>query len=412
MKNKDPFKSLHEGSGERKVSTTTNCVRIINNLIKDESLGERVVPIVPDEARTFGMEGMFKQIGIYSSEGQLYEPEDADQVMWYKESETGVMLEEGITEAGSFAAWTALATSYSNHDLTMIPFYVFYSMFGFQRIHDLAWAAGDAQAKGFLIGATSGRTTLNGEGLQHQDGHSHILSATIPNCKSYDPAFGYELAVIIEHGLKEMYENKKNNFYYLTVTNERYIQPPKPKSKSIDKNIIRGMHRVIEVKEPKIRLLGSGAILNECFKASEILNDYGIDNEVWSVTSFNMLRKDGMETENENIKNPLSKDKKSFVAKSFSENDIPTVASTDYMRAYSEQIRPYMSSPYYTLGTDGFGRSDSREKLREFFEIDANNIVMTSAYALFKEGTLDKKEMQKIYKKCDLKRNKNSPWNE
>ena len=412
LKNKDPFKSLHEGSGERKVSTTTNCVRIINNLIKDEFLGERVVPIVPDEARTFGMEGMFKQIGIYSSEGQLYEPEDADQVMWYKESETGVMLEEGITEAGSFAAWTALATSYSNHDLTMIPFYLFYSMFGFQRIHDLAWAAGDAQAKGFLIGATSGRTTLNGEGLQHQDGHSHILSATIPNCKSYDPAFGYELAVIIEHGLKEMYENKKNNFYYLTVTNERYIQPPKPKSKSIDKNIIKGMHRVIEVKEPKIRLLGSGAILNECFKASEILNDYGIDNEVWSVTSFNMLRKDGMETENENIKNPLSKDKKSFVAKSFSENDIPTVASTDYMRAYSEQIRPYMSSPYYTLGTDGFGRSDSREKLREFFEIDANNIVMTSAYALFKEGTLDKKEMQKIYKKCDLKRNKNSPWNE
>ena len=412
LKDKEPFVSLHKGSGERKVSTTTNCVRIINNLIKDDSLGERVVPIVPDEARTFGMEGMFKQIGIYSSEGQLYEPEDADQVMWYKESETGVMLEEGITEAGSFAAWTALATSYSSHNLTMIPFYVFYSMFGFQRVHDLAWAAGDAQAKGFLIGATSGRTTLNGEGLQHQDGHSHILSSTIPNCKSYDPAFGYELAVIIEHGLKEMYQDKENYFYYLTVTNERYIQPPKPKTKNIDENIIKGMHRISKAKEPKVRLLGSGAILNECVKAAEILNDYGISNEVWSVTSFNMLRKDGMEIENENIKNPSTKGKQSFVTKSFSENDIPTVASTDYMRAYSEQIRPYMTSPYYTLGTDGFGRSDSREKLREFFEVDANNIVMTAAYALFKEGTLDEKEMQKIYKKSAVKKNKNPPWKE
>ena len=412
LKNKDAFKVLHEGSGERKVSTTTNCVRIINNLIKDESLGERVVPIVPDEARTFGMEGMFKQIGIYSSEGQLYEPEDADQVMWYKESETGVMLEEGITEAGSFAAWTALATSYSNHNLTMIPFYVFYSMFGFQRIHDLAWAAGDAQAKGFLIGATSGRTTLNGEGLQHQDGHSHILSATIPNCKSYDPAYGYELAVIIEHGLEEMYKDKKNCFYYLTVTNERYLQPQKPKNKDTDNNIIKGMHRIVESKKPQIRLLGSGSILNESIKAAEMLNVFGIESEVWSVTSFNMLRKDGMESENKNIKNPTSKANESFVAKSFSENDIPTVASTDYMRAYSEQIRPYISSSYFTLGTDGFGRSDSRAKLREFFEVDANSIVMTSAYALHKEGKINKKELETIYKEIKVNKNKKSPWNE
>ena len=412
LKNKDAFKVLYEGSGERKVSTTTNCVRIINNLIKDESLGERVVPIVPDEARTFGMEGMFKQIGIYSSEGQLYEPEDADQVMWYKESETGVMLEEGITEAGSFAAWTALATSYSNHNLTMIPFYVFYSMFGFQRIHDLAWAAGDAQAKGFLIGATSGRTTLNGEGLQHQDGHSHILSATIPNCKSYDPAYGYELAVIIEHGLEEMYKDKKNCFYYLTVTNERYLQPPKPKNKDTDNNIIKGMHRIVESKKPQIRLLGSGSILNESIKAAEMLNVFGIESEVWSVTSFNMLRKDGMESENKNIKNPTSKANESFVAKSFSENDIPTVASTDYMRAYSEQIRPYISSSYFTLGTDGFGRSDSRAKLREFFEVDANSIVMTSAYALHKEGKINKKELETIYKEIKVNKNKKSPWNE
>ena len=412
LKNKDAFKVIHDGSGERKVSTTTNCVRIMNNLIKDESIGERVVPIVPDEARTFGMEGLFKQIGIYSSEGQLYEPEDADQVMWYKESETGVMLEEGITEAGSFAAWTALATSYTNHNLTMIPFYVFYSMFGFQRIHDLAWAAGDAQAKGFLIGATSGRTTLNGEGLQHQDGHSHILSSTIPNCKSYDPAYGYELAVIIEHGLKEMYQDKKNYFYYLTVTNERYVQPPKPKGKNTDMNIIKGMHRIREVKNPKVRLLGSGSILNESIKAAEKLNDYGIESEIWSVTSFNMLRKDGMETENQNIKNPTSKAKEAFVTKSFSENEIPTIASTDYMRAYSEQIRPYINSAYYTLGTDGFGRSDSRDKLREFFEIDANSIVMTSAYALHKEGKIDKKELQKIYKDIKVDKNKISPWNE
>ena len=411
LKNKDAFKVLHEGSGERKVSTTTNCVRIMNNLIKDESLGDRVVPIVPDEARTFGMEGMFKQIGIYSSEGQLYEPEDADQVMWYKESETGVMLEEGITEAGSFAAWTALATSYSNHNLTMIPFYVFYSMFGFQRIHDLAWAAGDAQAKGFLIGATSGRTTLNGEGLQHQDGHSHILSSTIPNCKSYDPAYGYELAVIIEHGLKEMYKDKKNYFYYLTVTNERYVQPSKPKGKDIDNNIIKGMHRISKTKKPQIRLLGSGAILNESIKAAEMLSGYGIESEVWSVTSFNMLRKDGMEVENENIKNPSNKAKESFVSKSFSEHDIPTVASTDYMRAYSEQIRPFINSSYYTLGTDGFGRSDSREKLREFFEVDAKSIVMTAAYALHKEDQLNKKELQKIYKEIKVNKNKTSPWN-
>ena len=411
LKNKDAFKVLHEGSGERKVSTTTNCVRIMNNLIKDENLGERVVPIVPDEARTFGMEGMFKQIGIYSSEGQLYEPEDADQVMWYKESETGVMLEEGITEAGSFASWTALATSYSNHNLTMIPFYVFYSMFGFQRIHDLAWAAGDAQAKGFLIGATSGRTTLNGEGLQHQDGHSHILSSTIPNCKSYDPAYGYELAVIIEHGLQEMYKDKKNYFYYLTVTNERYAQPPKPKGKDVDSNIIKGMHRISKTKKPQIRLLGSGAILNESIKAAEILSGYGIESEVWSVTSFNMLRKDGMEVENESIKNASNKAKESFVAESFSEHDIPTVASTDYMRAYSEQIRPYINSSYYTLGTDGFGRSDSRAKLREFFEVDAKSIVMTSAYALHKEDKLNKTELQKIYKEIKVNKDKIAPWN-
>ena len=404
------FSSILKGSGERQVSTTTHCVRAINNLIKDKNLGERVVPIVPDEARTFGMEGMFKQIGIYSSEGQKYEPEDADQVMWYKESKTGVMLEEGITEAGSFAAWTALATSYSNHNLTMIPFYIFYSMFGFQRIHDLAWAAGDAQAKGFLIGATSGRTTLNGEGLQHQDGHSHILSSTIPNCKSYDPAFGFELAVIIQHGIKEMYEEKQNFFYYLTVTNERYLQPQKPKIKKVDEQIIKGMYKFLSVSRPMIRLLGSGAILNECLKAHEILKQFDITSEVWSVTSFNMLRKDGMEIENVNLKNPSKTPQASYVEQSFAHENIPAVAATDYMRAYAEQIRPFVKGTYFTLGTDGFGRSDSRKKLREYFEVDANNIAATAAYALLQDQTIDKKQVSKIYEKLGINKDKSSPW--
>ena len=401
------FKKYLDGSGNKKISTTMVFVRLMTDLIKDKNIGERIVPIVPDEARTFGMEALFRQIGIYSSEGQKYQPEDADQVMWYKESKEGVMLEEGITEAGAFSAWLALATSYANYNLPMIPIYLFYSMFGFQRIHDLAWAAGDSQARGFLIGATSGRTTLNGEGLQHQDGHSHLLSATIPNCLSYDPAFGYELSVITRHGIEEMYYKRKKNFYYLTITNENYVQPSQPKGS--DEGIIKGIYCLEKEKSPAVKLVGSGAILNESIKAKEILDDYGIRAEVWSATSFNLLRKDGMETEREKIMNPLSK-RETYLDKVFNDSKVPVVASTDYMRAYPEQIRPYVCSDYYVLGTDGFGRSDSRQRLREFFEVDAKTIVQTSVYALFKSKIITKQKLNSVYKKLGIKKDKPNPW--
>ncbi len=328
--------------------------------------------------------------------------------MWYKESKEGVMLEEGITEAGAFSAWSALATAYSNYDYPMIPFYLFYSMFGFQRIHDLAWAAGDAQAKGFLIGATSGRTTLNGEGLQHQDGHSHILSSTIPNCLSYDPAFSYEVAVIIKDGIQKMYVDQENYFYYITTTNENYEHPSMPKGS--EEGIIKGMYKILSSNKPKIRLLGSGSILRESIKAKEILSNYKIESEVWSVTSFNLLRKDGMEVERFNQLNPNSNEKKSYVEECFSDNPIPVVASTDYMRSYADQIRPYINEDFTVLGTDGFGRSDSREMLREFFEIDANSIVRASAYSLYKNGNLEKSTLDKIYKDIGIDSAKINPW--
>ena len=401
------FSKLYESSKDRKVSTTMAAVRIITELLKDKDIGERIVPIVPDEARTFGMESLFRQVGIYSSAGQKYEPEDADKVMWYKESKDGVMLEEGITEAGAFSAWSALATTYSSYDFPMVPFYLFYSMFGFQRIHDLAWAAGDAQAKGFLIGATSGRTTLNGEGLQHQDGHSHILSSTIPNCRSYDPAYAYEVAVIIKDGIQRMYVDQENYFYYITTTNENYPQPEMPKNS--EKGIIKGMYKVVDSEKPSIRLIGSGAILRESIKANEILSKYKIHSEVWSVTSFNLLRKDGMETERFNQLNP-DKEKDTYVEECFDNKDIPVVASTDYMRAYAEQIRPYIKGEYSVLGTDGYGRSDSREMLRDFFEINSNNIVRVSAYSLYKSKVIDKKLLTKIYSDMGVDSSKPNPW--
>ena len=402
------FAKFDEGSGERKISTTMAAVNVITGLLKDKEVGERIVPIVPDEARTFGMEALFRQVGIYSSAGQNYEPEDADKVMWYKESKDGVMLEEGITEAGAFSAWTALATSYSNYDFPMIPFYLFYSMFGFQRIHDLAWAAGDSQAKGFLIGATSGRTTLNGEGLQHQDGHSHIFSSTIPNCLSYDPTFSYEIAAIIEDGIQKMYVENKNYFYYITTMNENYEQPQMPKD--CKEGIVKGLYKFQSVKNAQVRLVGSGSILRESIKAASILEEYDIDAEVWSATSFNLLRKDGMEVERENQLNPTKPNKLSYVAECFNDDDIPVIATTDYMRAYAEQIRPYVSSKYVVLGTDGYGRSDSRKKLREFFEIDANSIVRTTAYTLFKDKKITKSTLEKIYKDMGVDKTKPNPW--
>ena len=402
------FEKYVAGSDGKKVSSTMSFVRMMTDVIKDKKIGQHIVPIVPDEARTFGMEGLFRQIGIYSSEGQKYKPEDADQVMWYKESKDGVMLEEGINESGAFSAWIALATAYSNYDLPMVPIYLFYSMFGFQRIHDLAWAAGDSQAKGFLIGATSGRTTLNGEGLQHQDGHSHLFSATIPNCLSYDPAYAYELAVIFQHGIQKMFVDLENYYYYITVTNENYEQPAKPKG--ADEGIIKGMYRLIKNKDHQVILMGSGSILNESVKAVGILSSVGIAAEVWSVTSFNMLRKDGIDKQRFNELNPDAISKLSYVEESLSDESVPVIASTDYIRAYPEQIRSYIKAPFYTLGTDGYGRSDSREKLREFFEIDANNIARMASYALFKKGALTKTEINKIYKTLKVDPSKPNPW--
>ena len=408
MPNSKVFEKSYDSSGERQISTTMAIVRIITDLLKDSNIGERIVPIVPDEARTFGMEALFRQVGIYSSAGQKYEPEDADKVMWYKESKEGVMLEEGITEAGAFSAWTALATAYSNYDFPMVPFYLFYSMFGFQRVHDLSWAAGDAQAKGFLIGATSGRTTLNGEGLQHQDGHSHILSSTIPNCLSYDPAYAYEVAIIVKDGIKKMYVDQENYFYYITTINENYSHPEMPEG--AEDGIIKGMHRIKKVDKPNVRLIGSGAILNESIKASEILKQYDIDSEVWSVTSFNLLRKNGMEIERLNQLNPLDEKKLTYVEECFIDNDIPTIAATDYMRAYAEQIRPYIRGQYLTLGTDGYGRSDSRKTLRDFFEVDSESITRSAIYLLFQENYLSEDQIKKIYKDLRIDPNKPNPW--
>jgi pyruvate dehydrogenase E1 component len=408
MPDKKIFKKLYESSGDRKISTTMAIVRIITDLLKDSEVGERIVPIVPDEARTFGMEALFRQVGIYSSAGQKYEPEDADKVMWYKESKEGVMLEEGITEAGAFSAWTALATAYSNYDFPMIPFYLFYSMFGFQRVHDLSWAAGDAQAKGFLIGATSGRTTLNGEGLQHQDGHSHILSSTIPNCLSYDPAYAYEVAVIVKDGIKKMYVDQENYFYYITTINENYSHPEIPNGS--EEGIIKGMYKLIEEENADVRLIGSGAILREAIKAREILKKYNITAEVWSATSFNLLRKNGMEVERKNHLNPDKDSELSYVEKCFSDKDIPVIAATDYMRSYSEQIRPYIKSPYHTLGTDGYGRSDSRETLRDFFEVDSTNISRSAIYALYKKNHFSKEQIIDFYKDLEVDANKPNPW--
>ena len=406
--NVEIFSKYQKGSEDKKLSTTMVFVRMMTDLIKDNSIGNRLVPIVPDEARTFGMEALFRQIGIYSAEGQKYEPEDADQVMWYKESKEGVMLEEGITEAGAFSAWIALATSYYNYNFPMIPIYLFYSMFGFQRIMDLAWAAGDAQAKGFLIGATSGRTTLNGEGLQHQDGHSHIMSSLIPNCISYDPAFGSELSVIFKHGINEMFVNNRNCFYYITVMNENYTHPAIFEDQEGD--VIRGMYLFKSAKKPQVRLLGSGSIMNEVLKAAGLLEDSKIDAEIWSVTSFNLLRKNGMETDRKNLLNPSDDPELTFVEEKLKDNSLPVVAATDYVRAYAEQIRPWVKNQYLTLGTDGYGRSDSREKLREFFEVNASSIAKSAVFSLFKEGNLSKAELEDLYQKLGNDGSKPNPW--
>ena len=408
---KDIFENMLNSSGEREMSTTMALVRMLTNLLRDKNIAPRLVPIIPDEARTFGMEGFFQKIGIYAHEGQKYEPEDSQQLSSYKEDKKGQVLEEGITESGAMSSWIAAGTSYTNHDLEMIPIYMFYSMFGFQRVMDLAWAAGDSQTRGFLIGATSGRTTLAGEGLQHQDGHSHLLASVIPNCRSYDPTFAYELAVILREGLRRMHDNQENIFYYITVMNENYKHPKIPHDS--EKGILKGMYLFKEFNnkgKTKIQLLGSGAIFREMLAAAEILSkDYGIDSDLWSVTSFNELRRDGMETERKNLLNPGEQPEKSYVEKCLRKREGPIIAASDYVRTYADQIRPYLSKPFYSFGTDGYGRSDNRKNLRKFFEVDKEHIVAYALSALAKEQLIPSKFAEKAIKKYNIDKDKPIP---
>ncbi len=404
------FSNVLTSTGERQISTTMAFVRILSTLVKDSEIGKYVVPIVPDEARTFGMEGMFRQLSIYSSIGQLYEPQDSDQVMFYKEQKDGQILEEGINEAGSFSSWIAAATSYSTTGIQTIPFYIFYSMFGFQRIGDLAWAAGDSRARGFLLGATAGRTTLNGEGLQHEDGHSHLISATIPNCVSYDPCFAYELAVIIQNGLERMIQNQEDVYYYITIMNENYQHPDMPKN--IEKNIIQGIYKFSEskLKAPKIQLMGSGVILREVIEAAKILeSEWKVSADIYSVTSFTELRREALDNERWNILNPDKKQKVSIIQEIISDQESPIVASTDYMKSYAEQIANFIPNKFISLGTDGYGRSDSREALRSFFEVDRYYIVIASLKALIDSKKIDKDMLTKAIKKYKINSNKPNP---
>ena len=394
----DAFRQHLQGSGKRAVSTTMSFVRMLSTLARDEAVGERVVPIVPDEARTFGMEGMFRRLGIYSSVGQLYEPEDHGEIASYRESVNGQVLEEGINEAGAFAAWLAAATSYSTHRYTLIPFYIFYSMFGFQRVGDLAWAAADSQTRGFLIGATAGRTTLNGEGLQHQDGHSHVLASTIPNCVAYDPCYAYELAVIVHDGLRRMYAERERVFYYVTVMNENYVQPAMPEGVSED--ILKGMYRLrtcgaFDADQPRrVRLLGSGVILREVLEAAERLQaDYDVASEVWSVTSFSELAREGADVERWNLLHPGEEPRRCHAARCL-DGDVPVVASSDYVRAQAESIRGLFDAPYRVLGTDGFGRSDTRSRLRHFFEVDEKFVTLAALQQLARRQVIPEARVQ------------------
>ena len=401
---------LLAGTGGREISTTMAFVRILNGLIKDKAFGKYIVPIVPDEARTFGMEGMFRQLGIYSSVGQLYEPVDSDQVMYYREDMKGQILEEGINEAGAFSSWIAAATAYKYHGVQMIPFYIYYSMFGFQRIGDLAWAAADLRSRGFLLGGTAGRTTLAGEGLQHQDGHSHINASTIPNCISYDPTYAYELVVIIHDGLKRMYENQEDIYYYLSVMNENYDQPAMPSG--VEEGILKGMYLLRKggKKKLKIQMLGSGTILREIIAAADLLKeDFAVDADIWSVTSFNELRREGLDVERWNMLHPDKKPKESYVTQCIKKQKGPVVAATDYMKIYADQIRSFIPARYEVLGTDGFGRSDTRKKLREFFEVNRYYICVAALKALADEGQVPLDKVNEAILKYDINPDKPNP---
>ena len=410
------FESLLKASGEgRESSTTMAFVRILNILVKDKTIGQRVVPIVADESRTFGMEGMFRQLGIWSSVGQLYTPQDADQLMYYKEDKNGQILQEGINEAGAMSSWMAAATAYSTHGVQMIPFFIFYSMFGFQRIGDLAWAAGDMRCRGFLLGGTAGRTTLNGEGLQHEDGHSHLSASTIPNCISYDPTFGYELAVIIQDGMRRMYQNQEDVYYYITVMNENYPHPEMPKD--AERGILRGMYLFRKSSEStsgdstlRVQLLGSGTILREVIAAAEILDqDFGISSDIWSVTSFNELRREALDVTRWNMLHPSEPARLSYVAHCLKDSTGPVVAATDYMKIFADQIREFVPGRYKVLGTDGFGRSDTREKLRQFFEVDRYYVTIATLQALAEDGKIPTEIVAQAIRKFGIDPDKPNP---
>ncbi|MCY4471353.1 MAG: pyruvate dehydrogenase (acetyl-transferring), homodimeric type [Kistimonas sp.] len=408
------FSSILQGGGDRAVSTTMMLNRILSLLFRDKKFGKHVVPIIPDEGRTFGMEGLFSKLGIYSASGQLYEPQDAGQVLFYKESQSGQVLQEGISEGGAHASWLAAATSYSTHNIPMVPFYVFYSMFGFQRTGDLAWAGGDLRARGFLIGATSGRTTLNGEGLQHEDGHSHLLAGTIPNCVSYDPAYGYELAVIIQDGLRRMYGENESIYYYITTMNENYVQPPMPEGKDVPEGIVRGLYSFSKGKKstgPRVQLLGCGALMNEvCAAAGVLREDFGVEADIWGATSFNELRRDGLEAARWNRLNPDKKPRSCWVEKQLGNTRGPVIVSTDYMKLYADQIREFVDRRFIALGTDGFGRSDTRANLRRHFEVDRRHIVFSALYALVKDGELDAAILKKARESLELDPDAESPF--
>ena len=407
----DAFQAQIKGTGEREISTTMAFVRIMTTLCRDKKVGKHVVPIVPDESRTFGMEGMFRQLGIYSTKGQLYKPEDADQLMFYKESKTGQVLQEGINEAGAMADWVAAATAYSVHGVPMIPFYIYYSMFGFQRIGDLAWAAGDSRARGFLVGGTAGRTTLNGEGLQHEDGHSHVLAGTIPNCISYDPTFSYEVAVIVQHGLQRMLAEQEDVFFYLTVMNENYSHPDMPKG--VEEGITRGLYCFAKTARPgkkHVNLMGSGTIFIQAIKAAERLKaDFGVTADLWAAPSFNELARDGADCERWNRLNPLETPRVPYVTRTLAKAKGPVIVATDYMKTYAEQVRAHVAQPYTVLGTDGFGRSDSRVNLRRFFEVDADHIAAAAMVSLYREGAVGKQDLQAALERYDIDGAKPNP---
>ncbi|MBL50934.1 MAG: pyruvate dehydrogenase (acetyl-transferring), homodimeric type [Candidatus Marinimicrobia bacterium] len=402
------FQEMLDGTGDRKISTTMSYVRLLTLLTKDKTIGKNIVPIIPDEARTFGMDPLFRQLGIYAHKGQLYDPVDSDQFLYYKEAKDGQILEEGINEAGAISSFIAAGTSYSNHGVKMIPLYIYYSMFGFQRIWDFIWAAGDMRARGFLLGGTAGRTTLNGEGLQHQDGHSHLAAAATPNIKAYDLAYAYEIAIVIHQGLKEMVQEDKDIVYYLTLENENYIHPPLPEGVTDD--IIKGLYKIRTTEKPRIRLLGSGPLLGEVLAAADLLKeDWDIEPGVWNVTSFSELRRNAEETERWNLINPEKEPRKSHLENSLAKHQVPTIAASDYVKMVSEQIGPYVPGPYYALGTDGFGRSDTRENLRHFFEVDRYYIVLTSIRALALDGFLEMSKVNDVVKKYNINPDKPSP---